>query len=151
MRMNMIAALTGAALLLAACEKKPEGAPAAGTGTGGSGTGLGDTLTAAKDAAASGFAKLRDDAVAALEPRLESAKAEVTKLKDKVAALPATIKPTVESSMTEVEKQLGNAGDQLGKLKTATADTWQSISSELGATLDKLGASIKDLASQFPS
>lgn len=149
--------LAGASLLCAGCEEK---SPAPGTG-GSSGSGaasglagaadkVGGAVESAKEQAAEAFTKLRDNAVAALEPRLADAKQQVGKLKEKVAALPAAVKPTVESGLQEVEKQLGAADEQFGKLKTAGADTWESISKDLGGTLDKLMSSIKDLSGKMP-
>ena len=148
MKHTLSIVLVGSLLLLGGCDKKAENAGTTGTGAAG---GMGNALDAAKTAATDTFTKLRDQAVATLEPKLESAKAEVTKLKDKVAGLPDAVKPTVTSGMAEVEKQLGAAGEQLTKLKSAGADTWQSISTELGAAMDKLGTAIKDLSGKFPS
>lgn len=148
MRFGLSIVLVGTLLALAGCDKKAEtGAAGAGDSTGG----MSGALDAAKDATADTFVKLRDQAVATLEPQFEAAKEQVTKLKDKVAGLPAAVKPTVESGLTEVEKQLDAAGSQLTKLKDAGADTWKSISTELGSTLDRLGTAIKDLTGKLPS
>lgn len=147
MRMILPAVLASAILLVGGCDTKQEGAG----GAAGTGSGMGNALDAAKTAASDTFTKLRDQAVATLEPKLEAAKAEVAKLKEKVAGLPDAVKPTVTSGMAEVEKQLGAAGEQLTKLKEAGADTWQSISTELGTAMDKLGTAIKDLTGKFPS
>ena len=88
----------------------------------------------AKDKAAEAFTKLRGDAVAALEPRMADAREQVSKLKGKVADLPAAVRPTVESGLKEIEKQLGAADEQFGKLKAAGADTWESLSKDLSGT-----------------
>jgi len=152
MRITSALIVVGCVLSLAACEKRAETGNGAGAGTAsGTASGLGDAMNSAKDMASDTFTKLRDQAVATLEPRLEAAKTQVASLKDKVATLPEAIKPTVSSGVAEVEKQLDAAGTQFSNLKSAGADTWQSISTELGSTLDKLGTAIKDLTAKFPS
>ncbi len=148
MRIAPSAFLVGLLLSVGACEKKSETA-AAGSGTKPP-AGMAGAIDAAKSAAGDTFVKLRDQAVASLEPRLESAKAEVAKLKAKATTLPDALKTTFASGMAEAEKQIGAAGDQLTKLKTAGADTWQAISTDLGETMDKLGSTIKELAGKFP-
>lgn len=149
--------LAGAALMCGGCEEKSP-APGAGGSTGsGAASGLagaadkvGSAVESAKEQAAEAFTKLRDNAVAALEPRLADAKKQVSGLKEKVAGLPAAVKPTVESGLKEVEKQMTAAEEQFGKLKTAGADTWESLSKDLSGTLDKLMTSIKDLTGKLP-
>lgn len=140
MRMILTTVIAGVLLCAGGCDKKQEDA-----------SGVGNALDAAKDAASDTFTKLRDQAVAAIEPRLEEARGQIATLKEKLAGVPDAVKPTLESGMAEVDKQLSAAGEQLTKLKDAGADTWQSISTELGAAVDKLGAAIKDLTGKFPS
>jgi len=108
-------------------------------------------LDTAKGTVSDAFSNMRDQAVAAMEPRLADAKAQVAKFRDKLAALPETARPTVDSAIAEVEKQMTAVGEQLTKLKAAGSDSWQSISTELGAAMDKVGTAIKDLAAKFPS
>lgn len=144
-----------ASVVCAGCEEK-SGTPEGGTGSGAGGSLAGaaekaaDAVEGAKDKAAEAFTKLRNEAVAALEPRMVDAREQVSRLKTKVAELPAAVKPTVESGLKEIEKQLGAAEEQFGRLKTAGADAWESISRELGGTIDKLISSIRDLSARMP-
>lgn len=154
--MNRIAWLSvlGAAMVCAGCEEKSNTPPKVPTGSGGAPSGLAEkaagAIEGAKERAEEAFTKLRNDAVAALEPRMAEARTQVSKLKEKVAGLPAAVKPTVESGMKEVEKQLGAAEEQFDKLKAAGAEAWESISRDLGVTIDRLTASIKDLSGKMP-
>lgn len=155
--MNRIAWLSvlGAAMVCTGCEEKsgtPEGATGAGarSALAGAAQKAAGAVEGAKDKAAEAFTKLRGDAVAAIEPRMADAREQVSKLKSRVADLPAAVKPTVESGLKEIEKQLGTAEEQFGKLKTAGADAWESISKDLGDTIDKLVSSIRDLSAKMP-
>ncbi len=161
MRFGALVVLIGTASLLAACDTKSEESVPAPTGTNGAPSattpapsttgGVTGALEGMQTTATDTFVKLRDQAVATLEPRLEQAKAQFETYKGKITSLPEMIRPTVESTMTELDKQFNAAGEQLTRLKSATADNWQSISTELGATLDKITTSIKDLSARFPA